>query len=69
MTRLARAMRYLLAPPDKILMRIIKSSTHHGTAIGDGKISVDENGNLSLNPNNKEVQESFLANVKVISGK
>ncbi|TDB62491.1 hypothetical protein [Photorhabdus khanii] len=68
MTRLARAMRYFTAPPDKILMRITKASVH-GTAIGEGKIIIDENGNLSLNPNNKEVQEAFLANVKAVSGK
>ncbi|WP_445494055.1 hypothetical protein [Photorhabdus sp. SF281] len=67
MTKLARAMRYFIAPPDKILMRITKTSAHETTA-DDRKIMVDENGNLSLNPNNKEAQEAFLANVKVISG-
>ncbi|KAA1194861.1 hypothetical protein [Photorhabdus heterorhabditis] len=67
MTRLARVMRYFIAPPDKILMRITRTSAH-GTTASDGKIIVDENGNLSLNLNNKEAQEAFLANVKVISG-
>ncbi|WP_445496698.1 hypothetical protein [Photorhabdus sp. SF281] len=67
MTRLARVLRYFNAPPDEILMRITKTSAH-GTTAGNGKIIVDENGNLSLNPNNKEAQEAFLAHVKVISG-
>ncbi|MBS9422290.1 hypothetical protein [Photorhabdus caribbeanensis] len=67
MIKLARVMRYFIAPPDEILMRITKTSAHETTA-DDGKIIVDENGNLSLNLNNKEVQEAFLANVKAISG-
>ncbi|MDE1476539.1 hypothetical protein [Xenorhabdus bovienii] len=68
MTKFARAISYFTASPDKILMRITKVPSGSNTK-DDGKIIVDENGNLSLNPNNKEVQEYFRANIKAVSEK
>ncbi|PHM61216.1 hypothetical protein [Xenorhabdus ishibashii] len=68
MTKFARAIRYFTASPDKILTRITKAPSCSSTK-DEGKIIVDEYGNLSLNPNNKEIQEYFRANVKAVSEK